>query len=139
MKKILFCLLLLSQSAMATCFMERITCHPAARFQNIYEIESVSCSPPGGPVTKTEKLNIYNELVSTCGPVHRRGCLKPILSRELNLTRHMFLQAEIRIDRFGNFLRIDDRRTLRQGEFHISTPNAGYMQLVDYRCARYNQ
>jgi len=133
MKKLLVCLLFIN-SAYATCFMERLRCTPPAKFQNIYELQMVSCSPPGGPVTRTETLNIYNELVSTCGPVPRQGCLKPIVSRQLNTTRHMFLQAEIRIDRGGNYLRIDDRRTLPQGGFHISTPQAGFMRLDQYDC-----
>lgn len=133
MKKLIICLLFVN-SAYATCFMERLRCVPSAKFQNIYELQMVSCSPPGGPVSRTETLNIYNELVSSCGANPRPGCLKPIASRVLNFSRNMFFQAEIRIDRSGNYLRIDDRRFLQPGEFHISTPNAGFIRLDGYQC-----
>lgn len=133
MRKLLVCLLFVN-SAYATCFIERLTCTPQNNFQNIYELEMVSCSPPGGPVNRTETFNIYNKLVSSCVPTPRPGCQKPIFSRRTNFSRDNYLQVQIRVDRSGNFMRIDDRKFSSQGEINISTPNAGFMRLEDYSC-----
>lgn len=136
MKKLLFTLLVLPTLAQATCMLEVTRCETSNKFQNIYQIEKVSCSPPGGPVHVTEKLQIFNPLVNDCGPVPTRGCMKPIVERDFNTTRHFYLQADIKTVGRRSFIKIDDRKFLQQGDFHISTPKNDYMLLDGYRCSK---
>jgi hypothetical protein len=135
MKFLLTLVLALPTLASATCMIQKTTCKSENNFQNIYELEKVSCAAPGGPVRTTETFRIYNTLVSDCGQVYRRGCMKPIVDRKLNTTRHLYLQVDIEQKGKDVFLKIDDRKFLAQGDFHISTPNAEFMLLNGYTCS----
>lgn len=133
--RLLFILgLLVSTAAYATCIRDFTRCEAQNKFQNIYHLETVRCSPPGGPVHKTTTMYIYNPLVSSCAPIPRQGCMKPIVERELNKYRHTYFQADIKIVGKHAFLKMDDRRFLQQGDFHISTPGSNYMLLDGYTC-----
>jgi hypothetical protein len=136
MKIFILSTLLISSSAMATCIMDFTKCSPNNNFQNSYELRTTRCSPPGGPVHKSTVLTITNKLVGDCTPRPYPGCLKPLVQRELNTTRHNYLQADIKMMGRHVFIRIDDRRFLPQGEFHISTPKADYMLLPGYTCVQ---
>jgi hypothetical protein len=97
-------------------------------------MEKVSCSPPGGPVNTSKTFKIINPLVNDCGPVHTRDCLKPIFEMRLNTTRHNYFQADLKTMGKHTFLKIDDRRVIHQGDFHLSTPKADYIMLSGYKC-----
>jgi hypothetical protein len=135
MKKILILTLILSGQVYATCMLQKTVCSPDNNFQNTYELEKVSCAAPGGPVRTTETFLIYNPLANNnCSPVASRGCHKPIFKRNLNTTRHYYLQVEIQQRGQDVFLKIDDRAFLPQGSFHISTPNNDFKLLTGYTC-----
>lgn len=112
-------------SAWGTCMLEKIECKSQNKFQNKYELVKVSCAAPGGPVRKTTTFTISNPLLD-----------EVIVQRELNTTRHLYLQVSIRTKDKLSYIKIDDRRFLREGEFHISTLNADYMLLDGYSCKR---
>jgi len=123
--KLVLALFILSNSAWATCMLEKTKCSPSNSFQNIYSLIKVSCAAPGGPVRTTITLNITNRLLD-----------EQLVNRELNTTRHNYLQASILEKDKKNFIKIDDRRFLREGEFHISTPNSDYMYIDGYKCKK---
>lgn len=122
MKTIIISLLLVN-SAWATCMLERTECRASNKFQNTYELVKVSCAAPGGPVRRTTTFTISNPLIEDA-----------LVQRELNNTRHHFLQVSIKTKDKISFIKIDDRRFLREGEFHISTPKSDYMKLSGYTC-----
>lgn len=124
MKTILISLLLIN-SAWATCMLERTVCAPNNKFQNTYGLVKVSCAAPGGPVRTTTTFTMTNPLID-----------EVLVQRELNTTRHLYLQVSLKMKDKTNYLKIDDRRFLREGEFHISTPKADFMQLTGYKCKR---
>lgn len=134
MKYFLFSIMILPFSVQATCMMEVTKCEAKNSFQNIYQLEKVSCSAPGGPLRTSKTFKIFNKLSSDCGPVYSEGCMKPLVNRNLNQTRHNYFQVEIKKVGKKSFIKIDDRRVLHQGDFHLSTPDSDFMFLEGYNC-----
>ncbi len=118
-------LMLLSTSSFATCFMTRTVCTPNNNFQNSYELNKVTCSPPGGPATTTKTFSIFNKLA------HKK---RTLFSKNLNFTRDNYLQVELKNIAKAAFLLIDDRSLTTATNVNISTPQSTYVELVGYKC-----
>lgn len=137
MKTLIFTsLIFVSTLAQATCLVQSIRCEADNKFQNIYELDKLSCAAPGGPLRVTKNFRILNPLVSDCGPVARPNCMKPIFRKQLNTTRHNYFQADLKMTGKDVFLKIDDRGVVPQGGFQISTPGGDYILLDGYNCKR---
>ena len=136
MQKVLFLMIvLLTSSVHATCLREVTTCASSSHFLNSYEMESIRCAPPGGPVQETKTFRIYNLLVNDCGPVSHAGCLKPLFENKLSMEESHYFQADLKISLNQAYLLIDDRRIIPQGAVHYSTPQSDYMFLEGYSCS----
>lgn len=124
--KLLFVITLLSTAAHATCFMSRTVCSPSNNFQNIYEIRTVTCSPPGGPATTTKTFEITNKLSA-----------HSLFRKNFNFTRDNYFQAKINRDLKTPYLEIDDRSLPSDENVNISTSRATSLELTDYACKEF--
>ncbi len=122
--KIFILLLIGSTYSFATCFQQRTLCVSKTVFENTYEISKVSCSPPGGPVSVTTHLNIYNKLAG----------VKPLISKRFNTTRDRYFQAEISAVGKTFYLAIDDRSVNTESNINISTAATSPKELFGYVC-----
>lgn len=114
---------LIMNSAFATCMFIKTECKTKNQFQNTYELLKVSCSAPGGPSRTTKTFIISNPNLD-----------ENIVKRKLSENRDVFFQVAIKNIDGKPYIKIDDRRILQYGEFHISTPNSDFMLLDGYKC-----
>lgn len=116
--------------------MEKITCTPSSNFENIYIIEKVSCSPPGGPVSISKNFLIKNPVTFNCSPIATRNCDKEIFKALIDVqSKHRYFDAQINLDGRIPSLFIDDRRTLPQGKEHLRVGLA-QLSLNNYKCKK---
>lgn len=115
--------LLITQTALASCFSEHTICSSTVKFLNVYKLSKVSCSAPGGPLNTSEHFQIFNSLNGK----------KPLITKSIDLSDENFFKVIIDTKGKVPTITIEDRSVTSDENINIST-SFKPLDLNGYRC-----